>query len=98
MPAAHRNNDQRSEGSTTQVVGQQTVFVNNQLWAVENDLDNDGGGTLISKSKGTVYVNNKKIIVINTDDADPDSLCFLLGGEHCHPHPQQGSGDVFAYD
>ena len=99
MPAVHRENDSRSEMSKTQVVGQQTVFVNGKLWAVEQDMDNDGMGQLISKSPGTVYINGKKIIVKDMDDSSPDSLCGMMGQhpEHCHPHPVEGSPDVFCY-
>lgn len=99
MPGAHRNDDKRSDStqSKTGVSLQTTVYVNNQLWSVEGDMESDGMGQLISKSPGTVYVNNIKIIVKDMDDASPDSLCPVLGGEHCHPHPTEGSSDVFAY-
>lgn len=99
MPGAHRNGDKRSDStqSTTIVSNQSTVFVNNKLWAVEGDMESDGMGQLISKSAGTVFVNGIKIIVEGTDDASPDPLCALLGGEHCHPHANEGSSDVFAY-
>ena len=99
MPGAHRENDRRSDStqSRSTVTGQTTVFVNNKLWAVEGDQESDGMGHLISKSPGTIFVNNKKIIVEQLDDASPDSLCPIRGGEHCHPHPNEGSTDVFAY-
>jgi len=97
MPGAHRDKDQRSEMSLTRVLGQTTVFVNNELWSIEDDEDSDGAGGLISKSPGTVYINNKKVIVKDLDDAQPDSLCPIRGGEHCHPHPSTGSSDVNAY-
>ena len=35
MPRAHRNGDMRFCGARTIVKGNQTVFVNNELWAVE---------------------------------------------------------------
>jgi hypothetical protein len=99
MPGAHRANDRRSDStqSKTNVSGQNTVYVNNQLWAVENDQESDGQGHLISKSPGTILINNKKAIVEQIDDASPDSLCPIRGGEHCHPHPNEGSSDVIAY-
>ena len=100
MPGAHRNGDKRSDStqSKTIVTGQSTVYVNGQLWAVENDQESDGAGHLQSKSPGTIFINGKKVIVAQMDDAGPDPLCSLLGGEHCHPHPNDGSSDVSAYD
>ena len=101
MPGAHRQGDKRSDStrSTTIVSGQTNVYVNGKLWAVEGDQETDGFGYLKSKSPGTIYINGKKVIVEQIDDADPDSNCGKLGfdPEHCHPHPNEGSSDVFAY-
>lgn len=99
MPAVHRANDRRSEGSATIVVAQQTVLAAGQLIAVENDLDDHGGGSLISKSPGTVLIGGLKVIVANLDDSFPDSLCGVPGAppEHCHPHPVSGLETVAIY-
>ena len=35
---AHRQDDLRTCGAKTVVVGQSSVFVNNKLWAVEGDI------------------------------------------------------------
>ena len=95
MPGAHRETDLRACGATTIVIGQSTVFVNNLLWAVENDPNTDGNGQLIP-SGSTVRINNKPVI-IDGDDAQPDDLCIPLGGLHCAPAAVQGSGDVSCY-
>lgn len=101
MPAVHRANDRRSEGSGTSVVAQQTVLAGGQLIAVESDLDTDGGGNLISRSPGTVLIGGLKVIVANMDDAAPDSQCPLVpfgaNPEHCHPHPVAGLDTVVLY-
>ncbi len=101
MPGVHRENDMRSDStrSKTVVKGQSTVYVNGRLWAVEDDEESDGFGHLVSKSPGTILINNKKAIVEQLDDAKPDAICGRLGAdpEHCHPHPNEGSTDVIAY-
>lgn len=102
MPAAHRENDKRSDStqSKTIVKGQNSVYVNDKLWAVEDDEETDGFGHLISRSPGTIYIGDKKIIVEKIDDAKPDGRCGQQGAdpEHCHPHPTEGSPNVFCYD
>lgn len=95
MGKVHRYGDLRACGATTIVIGQSTVFVNNLLWAVEDDINTDGNGQLIP-SGFTVRINNKPVI-IDTDDAEPDDLCPILGGLHCAPSAVQGSGDVNCY-
>ena len=102
MPGAHREEDKRSDStqSKTIVKGQNSFYVNEKLWAVEDDEESDGFGHLVSRSPGTIYINDKKAIVENIDDAKPDSICGRQGSdpEHCHPHPKEGSKDFFAYD
>lgn len=96
MPAAHRNGDSRICGATTVVVGQSTVYVNDQLWAVQGDIDTHGAGGLIP-SGSTVFVEDKPVIVHAPDSANPDSLCIPIGEPHCNPMTAQGSGDTNAY-
>lgn len=96
MPAAHRHDDLRTCGATTVVSGQSTVFVNNKLWAVDNDENSHGGGEL-NPSGTTVFIENKLVIVNAPDDADPDNLCPLLGPPHCDPDTDAGSPNVSCY-
>lgn len=95
MAAVHRNNDDRACGATTTVIGQSSVFVNNQLVSVDGDTNSDGGGALIA-SGSSVRAGGKPIIV-DGDSASADSLCIPLGGDHCAPNASSGSGDVSAY-
>ena len=95
MAKAHRENDSRTCGARTNVTHQSSVYVNNKLWAVENDPNTHGGGQLNALNTG-VYIENKKVIV-RSDDADADNLCPSEGGPHCDPDPNEGSDDVFAY-
>jgi len=98
MPyGAHRNGDSRSCGATTVVNNQSKVFVNNQLWAVKDSINNHGNGQLINSTGSTIYVEGKNVIVNGPDSAQPDGLCPIPGGEHCNPKTSQGSGDTFAY-
>lgn len=94
MPAAHRHDDLRTCGATTVVSGQSTVFVNNKLWAVDNDENSHGGGGL-NPSGTTVFIENKLVIVNAPDDADPDNLC--PGPLHCDPDTAAGSPNVSCY-
>ena len=83
MSYAHRETDVRSCGATTISVGQDFVFVDSLLWAVAGDPNTDGGGALIN-SIDYITINNIPIIV-EGDNASPDTLCFLVGGAHCNP-------------
>ncbi len=96
MPQSHRHSDLRTCGATTVVVGQQTVFVNDLLWAVQADPNNHEGGALIN-SGTTVFIQDKPVIVHAPDDALPDDLCLLFGPPHCEPKTAQGSPSVYAY-
>lgn len=95
MTAAHRNTDARACGATTIVSGQSTVYVNGKLWAVDNDVNTDGGGGL-NPAGTTVKINNLAVVVVG-DPADPDSLCPVPGGAHCNPYAAAGSGNVSCY-
>jgi len=90
---AHRHTDARFCLATTVVTHQSTVFVNNLLVAVEQDENTHGGGGLISTSPGTVFAENKKIIVVVNDTADPDNALHFPSVVD----PEAGSPDVFLY-
>jgi len=96
MPKAHRNNDSRVCGAKTTVQNQSTVFVNGELWAVDNSFNNHGQGGLIH-SGTTVFVEGKNVIVHAADNSRPDNLC-PQGAPHCNPATAQGSDDVYGYD
>lgn len=97
MPyGAHRNGDSRSCGASTVVNNQSTVYVNNQLWAVKDTVNNHGNGQLINSTGSTVIIENKEVIVHGPDMAQPDNLC-PVAPQHCNPFTAEGSGDVFAY-
>ncbi len=86
MPKAHREGDTRTCGAATVVVGQDFVFVNKKLWAVEGDPDDHGGGALISRDNFGIYINRKRAI-FKGDPANPDNLCSPRGGQqHCTPN------------
>lgn len=94
MPSAHRNEDFRQCGAETIAGLQQTVFVNNKLWSVENDVCNHGAGGLISSyGQKNIYIEGKHAIVVG-DTAGPD------GQLHPFPptDPLTGSPNVVCYD
>lgn len=94
MPSAHRNQDYRQCGATTIAGLQQTVFVNNKLWAVENDTCDHGSGELIAEySKKNIYIENQHVIVVG-DIAGPDNQ----GHPFPPTDPTSGSPDVICYD
>jgi hypothetical protein len=95
MVQVHRQDDSRSCGATTVVSGQNFVFVDGKLWAVEGDPDSHGGGGLHPGNIAAIYINGIRVIG-NGDSADPDSLCEPLGGAHCSPNASSGDPNVFA--
>ena len=50
MPGVHRNGDPRVCGALTIVTGQNSVYANGRLIAVNGDQNSHGGGNLISGS------------------------------------------------
>jgi len=94
--AVHRHTDVRVCGHTTVVQGQDNVYANNLLIAVDNDPNNAGGGELDASNTKNVYINNKLIVNNTVDNAAPDSSC--PESPHCNPHTNQGSPDVFVAD
>lgn len=88
---AHRNNDDRSCGAKT-IASQTFVKIDGEAWAVEGDVNTHGQGGLIA-SRSFIKINGKSIIVVS-DSADPDNLCYSIGGEHCNPKAASGSSLV----
>lgn len=90
MVAIHRNNDSRSCGATTTVVGQSTVFLNGELISVEGDPCSHGAGSLTAdNNSGNLFVNGKKV-VFNGSSANPDKL------RHKNPAAASGSPNGFS--
>ena len=73
MVQVHRHGDSRACGATTVVGGQDFVFVDDKLWAVEGDPCSHGGGGLIAGKIVAVYINGKRAIG-NGDSAPDDDL------------------------
>ena len=65
--AVHRQDDARVCGATTVVVGQDSVFANGKLIAVNGDPNTHGAGNLIAGSNH-VFINSIAV-VNNTPDA-----------------------------
>lgn len=96
MAQVHRHSDARICGASTIVVGNQTVFVNGLLWAVEGDPNDHLVGNLIATNPRTVFVQGINVI-IQGDHAVPDMLCPPLGEPHCDPIAVGHSPNVWAY-
>lgn len=79
MAISHRDNDSRSCGAQTIVIGQDFVTVNDKLWAVKDDINSHGGGGLIP-SRLYVTINDLPIIVVG-DLAKIDGQGHFLGGD-----------------
>lgn len=93
MQKIHRNEDDRSCGALTTVVGQSTVYANGKLVSVNRDPNTDGNGQLNAQCH-EVYAGGKKVVIV-TNHADPDDLCPILDGPHCDPIATVGSPNVF---
>jgi len=91
----HRETDPRICGATTVVEGQDNVFANNLLVAIDGDPNTHGGGNLIA-ANNKVYVNNKLVVNNTPESAEPDSLCPIA--PHCEPVTAGGSPNVFVGD
>lgn len=95
MPGAHRNNDSRYCGAKTIVETQTTVFVNNQLWAVEGDPNTHGEGRLYAfYGAKNIYVENKLIICAPGDKASEDEEGHMPSSVD----PSTASSDTIVYD
>jgi hypothetical protein len=94
--AVHRDTDSRACGATTTVKGQGDVYVNSLLASVQGDPNTHGGGELAaSVNDGTVYINNRKV-VLKGSSAAPDLACAPAGPPHCDPFSVGSSPNVFA--
>ena len=94
MPGAHRNNDLRYCGAITEVIQQSTVFVNDELWAVQGDTCDHADGLLYAVyGAKNIYVENKLIICAPGDKATPDDF------GHTSPQvdPSTASSDTIVY-
>jgi len=83
MPGAHRNGDSRSCGAATVVTGQNNVYVNGQLWAVEGDDNTHGSGPLRAlHGSNNVYVGGQKAIcAVGSDTVSSDDNLLHGVGE-----------------
>lgn len=79
---AHRHGDPRVCGATTVVVGQSTVTIDGQLWAVLNDPNSHVKGELNNTTGSSVFINGLPVIVHGPDTARPDTLCLGGGGNN----------------
>ena len=95
MPGAHRDTDKRKCDAATEVVGNSTVFVNNLLWAVEDDVCDHGGGRLKPVTgPPIIYVENKFIICAPGDTTKEIDLKLHPPGAN---DPAGSSTDTFVY-
>jgi len=92
MPKAHRNDDLRNCTSKTIVSNQSSVTIEGELWAVEGDENDHGGGELISIVGSDVTIEGKLVIVVG-DTASPDDLLH----EPPLVDPSTGSDSVSCY-
>jgi len=95
MVAIHRETDSRVCGAGTVVVGQDNVYANGLLVAVDGDPNSHGGGALVAGCK-QLFVNSIMVVNHSPDGAAPDALCPIA--PHCAPITAQGSLDVFIGD
>lgn len=94
MPGAHRKDDLRYCDAKTRVLLQDTVFVNDKLWAVQGDRCDHTLGDLIARyPTKTVYINNILVICAVGDSAKPDGL----GHDSTDTKPKTSSDNVFVY-
>lgn len=94
MPGAHRDTDERACAALTTVVGQNDVFVNGLLWAVEDDPETHSAGELVAVYGDlNVYINGKLVIVALGDTALVDGA----GHTPSQTKPVEHSPDVFCY-
>ena len=94
MPRVHREDDLRTCGHVTRVIGQDFVKIDNKLVAVVGDSIKGGsGGALISTGINTFVKIDGKLVIVLGDQASPDSSCSM-GNQHCYPYPSQGADFV----
>lgn len=96
MPKAHRHGDGRFCGAKTNVQNQDSVTVNQKLWAIEGSINTDNSGGLHPSPDKSVTIHGIPIVVHRPEDADPDDKC-PEGAPHCNPYTTEGSDNVTAY-
>lgn len=90
--SVHRQDDARSCGATTNVIGQSTVYAGGKLISVDGDTNSHGSGALIAATNN-IYINGKMVVNVG-DSADPDDLCIPVGGAHCAPAATGGLSSI----
>lgn len=93
MSEVHRDTDSRACGAVTTSAQHSSVYVNGLLWSINGDPDNEGDGQLIA-AVNNVFIGGQ-MVVKNGNGAAPDSLCYVVGGDHCNPLASSGSPNVF---
>jgi len=99
MPQAHRDTDLRTCSAKTVVIGQNTVFVNNLLWAVDRDIDDHCapyGPLKPTETSIRIGSQEKPVIVVGDGFYVPDFEPPICVVEH-QPFAATGSPNVFAY-
>lgn len=95
MAKVHREDDQRTCGHSTRVIGQDFVKIDGKLVAVVGDsIQGGSGGALISTGINTSVKIDGKLVIVVGDQASPDSDCNPFNQPHCTPYPQTGSDFV----
>lgn len=93
----HRNHDKRRCGASTIVTGQINVFVNGLLASVQDDPNTHGNGELnASVNDGTIFVNNKKLVLLGSSAKNDRHVHFSHPTGHPNPFAASGSPNVFA--
>lgn len=94
MPGAHREGDKRFCGASTIVTHQNSVYVNDRLWAVHGDPESHGAGNLKAiYGPKNVYINGIRVICAVGDAAERDNF-----GHPAPPTaPLEHSTDVIVY-
>lgn len=92
MPPAHRHDDPRACGAKTVVLNQDSVTVNEKLWAVKGTTNNHGNGQLINSTGDSVTIHGIPVIVHGPDDSEADNI-----HPKSTPKTAGGSDNVSAY-
>ena len=96
MPGVHRHGDSRKCTATTRVEGQDNVYVNGKLWAVEGDpCTHENGPLKAIYGAKNIHINNKKVICALGDTASGSDNA---GHEPGPVDPEGASSDVIVYD
>lgn len=89
----HRSRDSRSCGAST-ITKTSKTRVNGRFVSTDGDPNTHGGGALKS-SIGRVRAEGI-VVVVQGDNASPDSLCPIPGGPHCNPKASSASNNTRA--